>query len=152
MHYGYLVFLLRLYALLKSILKVIYGSVGKNEIFFIGKSIHRNSNFPKEIIILNNLFIFLIVWKSGQKCGLPKNKPYLIHSILYISLCSLDKSTNHIFLIVWKCHLLIIYFRFCSDFFNVKLPCSFCSPLKVLLTMTECYTFMKVLHIFGKCK
>lgn len=43
------------FILFKSLLKIIYMvMLEKYEMFFIGKFIHRNSNFPLETIILNN--------------------------------------------------------------------------------------------------
>lgn len=45
---------------------------------------------------------------------------------------------------------LLSILAFATVCFNMKVLCSFCSPLKVLLTMIECYSFMKVLHILGK--
>lgn len=105
MHYGYLGFYcVYMHYKKKYIESHIYMAVLENyEILFIGKSINRNSSFPKEVIILNNLYIHpLDSLKIWLKMWPAKNKPYLTHSILYTALCSLDKSMNHILLIVVK--------------------------------------------------
>lgn len=47
---------------------------------------------------------------------------------------------------------LLSILAFATVCFNMKVLCCFCSPLNVLLTTIECYSFMKVLHVLGKFK